>query len=111
MRPQDTAALRCAARSSSAGLNGKGSATPAEVAAALADEMEALARALINSEPSSRCGPELRWRRKGSLAVHIDGPKRGRFFDNEAGQYGDALALVAHLRRCTMGDAYRWALA
>ncbi|MBD0274074.1 MAG: toprim domain-containing protein, partial [Acetobacteraceae bacterium] len=49
--------------------------------------------------------------RKGSLAVVAAGPRRGRWFDHEAGVGGDALALVAHLRGCTMRDAWEWALA
>ncbi|MDO9713321.1 DUF7146 domain-containing protein [Paracraurococcus lichenis] len=110
MLPQNTAALRRAASSPNTNLDKRYRAAPAEVAAALANQMEALARGLICREPSSRSGYELRWGRKGSLAVHIGGPKRGRFFDNEAQVCGDALALVAHLRRCSMGEAYRWAL-
>jgi hypothetical protein len=85
--------------------------SPAEVASALAVSMGNLSRELIGTEPTSRTGMEWRWRAKGSLAVHVAGPKQGRFYDNEAGVYGDALALVAHLRGCSMRDAYHWSLA
>jgi putative DNA primase/helicase len=86
--------------------------TPAaEVAARLADSIADLTRHLTGTEPTSRNGHELRWRGKGSLGVHASGPKRGWFHDNEADKHGDALALVAHLRGCSMREAYHWALA
>jgi hypothetical protein len=43
--------------------------------------------------------------------VVIGGADRGSWFDHEAGQGGDALALVAHLRRQPVRDAWEWALA
>lgn len=82
-----------------------------DVAALLAERIADLAPELVGSEPTTRGRTEWRWRGKGSLAVHVSGPKRGRFYDNEAGVYGDALALVAHLRRTSMREAYLWALA
>lgn len=81
------------------------------VAAMLAARIRDLALALAGTEPTSRSGTEWRWGRKGSLAVHVAGPKRGGFHDNEAGVHGDALGLVAHLRRVPMRDAKAWALA
>lgn len=85
--------------------------SPAEVAARLAGSVGNLARELKGAEPTSRSGVEWRWGRKGSLGVLVAGPKQGWFHDNEAGKHGDALALVAHLRGCSMREAYRWALA
>jgi hypothetical protein len=82
----------------------------AEVAARLGERMPELARDLLG-EPSQRGRETWRFRRKGSLAVEVAGPKRGSWFDHEAGAGGDALALVAHLHRSTMGAARRWALA
>ena len=88
-----------------------GRVSPAEVAARLAEHAGTLARELTGAEPTGRWGVEWRWGQKGSFAVHIAGPKRPKFFDNERNVHGDALAMVAHLRSCSMRDAYHWALA
>lgn len=82
----------------------------ASVAAILAERMAELVRELAG-EPSYQGRLEWRFRSRGSLAVVIAGPKRGAWHDHEAGEGGDALALVRHLRGGTMGAAYRWALA
>jgi hypothetical protein len=76
----------------------------------LADRIHELTEALVDDEPSQRSGTALRFRSRGSLQVWIAGEKRGKWRDHEAGEYGDALALVAHLLRCSMRDAYGWAL-
>ncbi|NKE45149.1 hypothetical protein HB662_10190 [Roseomonas frigidaquae] len=80
------------------------------VAVMLAERMPDLVSDVIG-EPSQRGREEWRFRRKGSLAVVVAGPKRGAWQDHEAGEGGDALALVAHARREPMGAAYGWALA
>lgn len=80
------------------------------VAAMLAERMPELVRDLAG-EPSHRGRETWRFRARGSLAVEMAGAKRGAWYDHEAGEGGDALALVAHLRRETMGAAYGWALA
>lgn len=85
--------------------------TPRELAELLAGHIETLARELTASEPTSRGRAEIRFRRKGSLAIATAGTKRGRWHDHEAGAGGDALGLVAHLRGVPMRDAYGWALA
>jgi putative DNA primase/helicase len=82
----------------------------AEVAAMLAERMPELTRDLLG-EPSQRGRETWRYGRRGSLAVEIAGARRGAWYDHEAGEGGDALALVAHLHRSTMGAARRWALA
>jgi len=79
------------------------------IAAALAERIEDLALDLTGERPTSRLRGELRFRRKGSLSVAVSGLKRGHWYDHEAGDGGDALGLVAHLRRCPMRDAARWA--
>lgn len=76
----------------------------------LAQQIETLARELIGTDPTSRRPGTLRFRSRGSLAVATAGAERGSWYDHEAGDGGDALALVAHLRRCSMGEAYAWAL-
>jgi hypothetical protein len=80
------------------------------VANLLAAEMPALALDLIGQPPTARGRLEWRWRAKGSLGVHVTGPKRGWFHDNEADQHGDALAFVAHMLGVSMPEACRWAL-
>lgn len=40
----------------------------------------------------------------------VQGAERGSWYDHEAGRGGDALGLVAHLRRCSMREAYAWAV-
>ncbi len=80
-----------------------------EVAGLLAERMEELARELAG-EPTDRGRDEWRFRRKGSLAICVAGPKRGSWFDHEAGEGGDALALLAHLHGVAMRAAFHWAL-
>jgi putative DNA primase/helicase len=80
------------------------------VAADLAGRLPELLRKLTSLEPTSRGRDIWRYRRKGSLAVVVAGPRRGRWFDHEAGVGGDALALVAHLRSCSVRAAWEWAL-
>lgn len=78
--------------------------TAAEVAELLAERMPELAHHLAG-EPSHRGRDEWRFRSRGSLAVKVAGPKRGSWFDHEAGVGGDALGLVAHLLGCPMREA------
>jgi hypothetical protein len=77
------------------------------VATALAHQTRDIALELLG-EPTSRGAVEWRWGRKGSLAVHVAGPKQGRFFDNEAGVHGDLLDLFQHKRGGTLQDAMTW---
>lgn len=51
---------------------------------------------------------ELRWGRKGSLVVHLTGPRRGRFHDYEAGTGGDLIDLVQRERGGSVTDALTW---
>jgi hypothetical protein len=51
-------------------------------------------------DPSDRSGAELRFGRKGSLAVAIAGPKAGVWHDFEAKTGGDMLALIQREHRC-----------
>ncbi len=77
----------------------------------LSGSIRELACELTGSKPTSRTGRDWRFGSRGSLAVVVEGPERGSWFDHEAGSGGDALGLVAHLRRCPMRDAYAWALS
>lgn len=82
----------------------------ATVNAQLAERMADMASALTGTNPTSRARDELRFRRKGSLAVRVAGPRRGSWYDHEAGCGGNPLGLIAHLHRAPMRDAHRWAL-
>lgn len=80
-----------------------------DVTARLASDMPALLHALIGEQPTTRSRDALRFRARGSLCVLIAGPRRGSWFDHEAGVGGDALGLVAHARRSSMREAWAWA--
>lgn len=84
--------------------------SPAEAADLLAGRIHELAEALIGGVPTTQSRSELRFRSRGSLQVWIAGDRRGKWKDHEEGAFGDALALVAHMRRTSMREAYRWAL-
>lgn len=83
---------------------------PADLARDLARRIESLARELIGAAPTSRRAGEVRFRSRGSLAVRVGGRERGQWYDHEAGKGGDALGLVAHLRRMPAAEAIGWAL-
>lgn len=76
---------------------------------ALSGSIREVACELTGAKPTSRLNHHWRFGGKGSLAVIVSGAKRGSWFDHEAGVGGDALGLVAHLRRCSMREAYAWA--
>ncbi len=86
-----------------------GAPSIATVNTMLAARMGDLARDLAG-DPASRGRDEWRYGRRGSLSVMVAGAKRGMWSDHEAGCGGDPLGLVAHLRRCPMAEAFRWAL-
>lgn len=80
-----------------------------ELKARLAERMAPLAYDLLATRPTMRTQEELRFGRKGALAVRIAGPKRGTFCDYAAGAKGDALAFIAHARQCPPREAFQWA--
>ena len=59
--------------------------------------MPAIARHLLGDPPAIEAGGTWRYGKRGSLAVHVDGPRRGTFRDFEAGKSGGVLDLVLHL--------------
>jgi len=61
--------------------------------------------------PPFRGRSELRWGRKGSLALAVAGAKAGLWHDYESGTGGDLLALVMRERGCDFRDALQWAAA
>ena len=82
-----------------------------ELKARLAERMEPLALALMATPPTMRTREELRFGRKGALAVRVAGPKRGTFCDYSGSAKGDALSLIQYARQCEPREAFRWARA
>jgi hypothetical protein len=80
-----------------------------ELKARLAERMEPLALALMATPPTMRAREELRFGRKGALAVRISGPKRGTWQDYSGNAGGDALDLIRHARCCDAREAFQWA--
>lgn len=77
-----------------------------EVRDALRLRLDDLAGHLLGKPNRSRSNrKELRYGRKGSLAVHIAGARSGRWHDYETGEDGDALALIQRERNCGFHDA------
>lgn len=53
-------------------------------------------------------GHEWRYRRKGSLAVHVGGDRAGRWKDHESGDAGGVLDLIERERGCDHAAAMKW---
>ena len=83
----------------------------AEVADRLNSRIEELARSLLG-EPNSALSTltQLRFRRKGSVAVEIGGEKQGQWYDHENGEGGDGLALICRELELANGAACAWAM-
>jgi putative DNA primase/helicase len=81
-----------------------------ELETALQADVEGLAKALLG-DPNKRLSKrvEMRWGAKGSVSMSLQGPKRGAWFDHEAGYGGGPLQLIVHVRRCSYDDAKVWA--
>jgi hypothetical protein len=83
----------------------------AEVAARLNERPGDLARHLLGeSNQALSTKTQLRYGRKGSIAVEIDGPERGRWYDHENDIGGDGLALICHKLGLANGAACEWAI-
>jgi putative DNA primase/helicase len=85
--------------------------TAADVARALAERIEALARVLLPH--GRRKGHEwlignVHGERGSSLGVHLSGPKAGVWSDFATGESGDALDLVKAVLGADMGAALTW---
>lgn len=78
----------------------------ATIRAALSASMNELARSLCG-EPNRHMSTrrELRFGRKGSLAVAIAGPKAGSWCDHETSEGGGPLDLIMVARECSFRDA------
>ena len=53
-------------------------------------------------------GHEWRYRRKGSLAVHVGGDRAGRWKDHESGDAGGVLDLIERERGCDRAASMEW---
>src|SRR5581483_8603621 len=82
----------------------------ADIAARLNARIGDLARVLLG-EPNHALSTkmQLRFGSKGSVAVEIDGPDAGKWFDHEAGVGGDGLELIRHRHGVANGEACEWA--
>ena len=63
---------------------------------------------VLLGDPKRRTSTEWRYGRKGSLAVHIAGPRRGTWHDYEAGVGGGVLDLVEHIEGIDRTGALDW---
>jgi putative DNA primase/helicase len=81
-----------------------------ELQATLRAGVEGLAVALLG-EPTKRLTDRrsMKWGAKGSLTLSLQGPKRGSWFNHEAGYGGGPLQLIVHARFCSYHDAEEWA--
>jgi Toprim domain len=79
----------------------------AEVLTARAAEVAMVLLGEPNRPLSNR--RELRFRRKGSLAVVIEGPKSGRWYDHEDGLGGDLINLIERVHGVTFREAVVYA--
>src|SRR5262249_11420354 len=52
---------------------------------------------------------EMRWGRKGSFSLQLDGPKAGLWFDHELGRGGDIIDLIKLELDCNFVEAWQWA--
>ena len=77
-----------------------------------ADEWAALigpsARILYADRPIAEAGDDLRIGNKGSVMVHVAGPRAGTFTDFDGGVSGGTLDLVKHVRGCDKAGALEW---
>lgn len=80
----------------------------ADLARALDAAAPDAALALLG-EPSHRTRQQWWWGRRGSLALEIAGPKRGRWCDHETGEGGDVLQLARRKHHGDMRAAIDWA--
>ena len=67
--------------------------------------LEPVARELLGDPVRRPASGEWRYRRKGSLAVHVAGPRRGTWRDHEADVGGGVLELLAHVEGLARPEA------
>lgn len=77
------------------------------LSAPFAPYAEAVAIRLLGP-PTVRSRSEIRWGKKGSLALSISGPRTGHFRDYEQSAGGDLVDLVRRELNMSARDALRW---
>jgi phage/plasmid-associated DNA primase len=83
----------------------------ADIAARLNEQIVELAHALLGQPNQSlSTSSQLRYCSKGSIAIEIDGPKRGQWFDHEQNKGGAGLELISHELNLSNSGACEWAL-
>ena len=80
-----------------------------ELFAALQDDVEGVAVALLGPANQGGARHQLRWGRKGGLALELRGPRRGVWISRETGTGGRLLALIRHVLNYNFDDAVAWA--
>ena len=80
-----------------------------ELRAALRDDVEAVAVALLGPPNRGSARHGMRWGSKGSLSLALRGSKRGAWFSHEAGEGGGPFGLIRHALGCGFPDAVDWA--
>ncbi|MBO1081857.1 DUF7146 domain-containing protein [Roseomonas haemaphysalidis] len=79
-----------------------------EIRAGLTASVEALCDMLLG-KPSSKVGGDWRYGRHGSLSVMVRGARKGSWFDHEADEGGDLLALIRRERGGDFPVTLEWA--
>jgi hypothetical protein len=79
-----------------------------EIREGLTASIEGLATALLG-QPTSKVGGTWRYGRKGALAVETRGPNKGQWYDHEAGEGGDPLALIRREQGGDFASTLQWA--
>ncbi len=83
----------------------------ADIAARLNERIVELAHTLLGQPNKSlSTSTQLRYGSKGSLAIEIQDPKRGQWFDHEQGKGGAGLELICSELNLDTGAACEWAL-
>ncbi len=81
-----------------------------DITARLNDQIADLSRKLLGDpNPRLSTASQLRFGTKGSIAVEVDGPKAGYWFDHERGIGGDGLEMVRQHYDPSTGTAQNWA--
>ena len=70
--------------------------------------LEPVALELLGEPARRPASGEWRYRRKGSLAVHVGGQRRGSWRDHEADKGGGVLDLLAYLEGLDRAAALEW---
>lgn len=79
-----------------------------EIRAGLSASVEGLCAEFFG-KPASRTGGDWRYGSHGSLSVVVRGPRRGSWYDHEAGEGGDLLALIRRERGGDFPSTLEWA--